>query len=562
MLVGAAGELVTLGAVLPFLALMADPSQALEYPQLQALFASLGWKDSSSILLPATAMFGVIAILSSAIRMLLIWVSNKVVFGIGYDLGVSIYKRTLYQPYSYHVANNTSEIIAGIGKAQSMVSNLLTPLINTGIAVVMAIAILAALILIDPVVAMAAGLGFSALYVLITVSTRRKLHRNSHIISAAQGTRIQAIQEGLGGIRDVLIDGSQNVYVARYEKVEATLRNANVVNTFIASSPRYLIEGVGMVLIAMLAYGLSQRDGGLIAALPVLGALAIGAQKLLPLMQQVYLGWSTILGNRGVIDDVAELMQQEIPQEYLVPNINGPLEFKKDIVLKDLDFQYARGGRCVLENLNLQIKKGSRVGFIGRTGSGKSTVLDLIMGLLEPSTGQILIDGEPLTTLNRRRWQARIAHVPQAIYLADASIAQNIAFGVERSHIDFDRVRHAANQAQIAEHIESLPQQYETSVGERGVRLSGGQRQRIGIARALYKRADVLILDEATSALDDSTERSVMESVQDLGLDLTIMMIAHRLSTLTAFDSIFELHDGHLLRQGSYQQVVDQRRNA
>lgn len=556
MLVGAAGELVTLGAVLPFLALMADPGKALEYPQLQDVFATLGWQDPNSILLPATIMFGVVAALSSAIRMLLIWVSNKVVFGIGYDLAVSIYSRTLFQPYSYHVANNTSQVIAGMGKAQGMVTSLLIPLINTGIAIVTAIAILAALLLIDTTIALVAGLGFTALYLLITVFTRQKLHSNSHIISVAQGARIQAIQEGLGGIRDVLIDNSQSVYIRRYEKVESALRNAQVTNTFIAASPRYLIEGLGILLIAALAYGLSQRAGGLMAAIPVLGALAIGAQKLLPLMQQVYVGWSTIMGNKGMIDDVVALVEQAIPKEYTAKGICPSLEFRETIALKGVGFQYSRDGTYVLKKLDLCIKKGSRVGFVGETGSGKSTALDLIMGLLEASDGQVLIDGRPLTAFNRRSWQSRIAHVPQTIYLADASVAENIAFGVEKSDIDYDRVRQAARQAQIAEHIESLPRQYDTSVGERGVRLSGGQRQRIGIARALYKRADVLILDEATSALDDGTESLVMQSLRGLGADLTIMMIAHRLSTLSACDCIFELHDGRLRRQGSYEQVI------
>jgi ABC-type multidrug transport system fused ATPase/permease subunit len=556
MLVGAVAELVTIGAVLPFLALMADSGKALEYPFLQRLFSMLGWQDMHSILLPATLLFATVAVASGAIRMLLFWVSSKVTYGIGYDLGVEVYRRTLFQPYRYHVARNTSQIIGGMNKVEVVMAALLTPLMASIIAALTSTAILVALILIDPVVASIAGIGFTVLYLLITLTTRHRVRKNSQIISQVHSTRVQAVQEGLGGIRDVLIDGSQGVYVDRFRRIDAALRKAQVVNTVIATAPRYLIEAVGMVLIAGLAYWLSLREGGLIAAIPVLGALAIGAQKLLPLMQQVYNGWASIMGNTGVINDVVDLIEQPIPGEYLDSAPLERLPFKQSITLQDINFRYAQKSENVLKALSLNIAKGSRVGFIGKTGSGKSTALDLMMGLLEPTDGRILIDGLPLTSSNRRNWQARIAHVPQTIYLSDATVAENIAFGIEKLDIDYDRVREAARKAHIAGHIEALPKQYETEVGERGVRLSGGQRQRIGIARALYKQADVLIFDEATSALDDTTEHSVMEAIRDLGPELTVMLIAHRLSTLSACDFIFELSAGQLLRQGNYRQII------
>lgn len=557
MLLGALAELATLGAVLPFLTLMAEPGKALEYPLLQQGFATLGWHDRQDLLLPATLLFGAIAVSAAAVRMLLLWVSNRITFGIGYDLGVEVYRRTLYQPYRYHVARNTSQIIAGMSKAQNVVKGMLLPLINAIIAAIMALAIFAALILIDPLVASVAGVGFTLLYLAITLGTRRKLRDNSRIIAGAQNVRVQAIQEGLGGIRDVLIDGSQELYVERFRQVDGDLRRAMVANTFIAGAPRYLIESIGMLMIAVLAYWLSQRDGGVAAAIPVLGALAIGAQRLLPLMQQLYNGWATIMGNLGDIDDVIDLIEQPIPAEYASPEPPRPLSFARGLALQDLCFRYAPGAPEVIRHLSLDIPKGSRVGFIGKTGSGKSTTLDLLMGLLEPCSGKILIDGVELTAANRRAWQARIAHVPQSIYLADSSIAENIAFGVERRRIDPQRLRRAARQAHIDQFIEALPEGYETLVGERGVRLSGGQRQRIGIARALYREADVLIFDEATSALDDCTESQVMQAIGELGGELTVLMIAHRLSTLSDCDRIFELEHGVLVRTGSHAEIID-----
>ncbi|GAB3374799.1 ABC transporter ATP-binding protein [Azotobacter armeniacus] len=555
MLIGTLAELATFGAVLPFLTLLASPEKTLEYPLLQQLFNLLGWRNES-ILLPTTVLFGSIVVVAALIRLTLTWASNKTTYGIGYDLGVEVYRRTLLQPYRYHVARNTSQIIAGMGKVQSVVSGLLMPLINILISVLLASSILFALILIDPAIAFAASTVFSLLYLLITLGTRHKLRKNGRIISQAHNVRIQAIQEGLGGIRDVLIDGSQALYVKRFRKVDADLRKAQVTNSFLGAAPRYLIEAITMLSIGVLAYGLSQREGGLAAAIPVLGALAIGAQRLLPQMQQIYQSWATMMGSRGNIEDVIDLLEQPIPPEYLRRDPPRPIPFERSIELRDICFRYAAEGQEVLRHLSLEIAKGSRVGFIGRTGSGKSTTLDLLMGLLEPTSGSILIDGIALTPANRRDWQAHIAHVPQSIYLADASIAENIAFGVERRNLDWHRLHEAARKAHIAEFIESLAEQYETSIGERGVRLSGGQRQRIGIARALYKQADVLIFDEATSALDDRTENSVMEAIRALGPELTVLMIAHRTSTLSDCDCIYELASGRLLRAGNHGQIL------
>jgi ABC-type multidrug transport system fused ATPase/permease subunit len=359
----------------------------------------------------------------------------------------------------------------------------------------------------------------------------------------------------LGGIRDVLIDGTQGVYIKRFWWVDASVRQAQAVNGFISTAPRYLIESIGMVFIAILAYWLSLREGGLSAAIPVLGALAVGAQKLFPQMQQIYFGWATVRGSQAALVDVVALLEQPIPDEYSKPLSRGATRLEHGITLRNLGFRYRNDAPEVIRQLGFKIPRGGRVGFIGKTGSGKSTVLDLIMGLLEPTSGSIEIDGRPLTGANRRAWQARIAHVPQSIYLADATIAENIAFGLDAHNIDQLRVREAARKAQLAEFIEALPAQYQTKVGERGVRLSGGQRQRIGLARALYKQADVLVLDEATSALDDATEKAVMRAIDALGKDMTILMVAHRVSTLRSCDRIFELKDGSLLREGAYQEL-------
>ncbi len=556
MLVGAVAELATLGAILPFLALIVDPARAASYPILQTLFGALGWTDPDQILIPATLLFAAIALGAGAIRVLLAWGSQKFVFRLGYDLGAEVYRRVLYQPYSYHVTKNTSEIIAGMNKVQIVTGGVLLPLMQAAIGTVISLFIFAALIAIDPLIALIAALGFGAMYLVVAYGTRGRLRKNSMVIARTQTKRVQIIQEGLGGIRDVLIDQAQPVYLDKFRRVNLAFTDAQTVNAFIGQAPRFVIEACGMVMIAGLALVLSTGTGGLVAALPVLGALALGAQRLLPLLQLIYNGWTQIAGNRQVLFDVLAILDLPIDDRFTASGETISLPFEREISLNGVSFRYGEDRPLVLDNITFSIKKGARVGLIGKTGSGKSTVIDLITGLLEPTAGEIRIDGELLTAENVTKWQKQIAYVPQAIYLADTTIGENIAFGVPPEVIDWNRVTDAARQAELAEFIETLPESYRTVVGERGVRLSGGQRQRIGIARALYKQVSVLVFDEATSALDNETEAAVMAAIGNLQRDLTILIIAHRLSTVAICDEVVKLEAGHIVAEGSHEAVV------
>ena len=421
----------------------------------------------------------------------------------------------------------------------------------------MLVAILIALISVDPVIALTAFIGFASIYATIIKITRVRLLRNGQQIASESTHLIKAIQEGLGGIRDILIDGSQAVYCHIYSSADMPLRRAQGSNTFISSSPRFGIEALGMLLISVLAFVLAKQADGIARAIPILGALALGAQRLLPVLQQAYSSWSGIQAGRASLQDALNLLDQPLPH-YADLTEMQPLPFQNHIRLINLSFRYAQETPLVLSNLNLSISKGSRVGFIGTTGSGKSTLLDIVMGLLHPVEGRLEVDDLPVTIANHRAWQSHIAHVPQAIYLADSSVEENIAFGVPRGQIDHERVKEAAKRAQIASVIEGWSNQYQTTVGERGIRLSGGQRQRIGIARALYKSADVIIFDEATSALDNATEQAVMQAIEDLEGDLTVLIIAHRLTTLKGCTQIVELDDGGIRRVGTYQEIVEQ----
>lgn len=555
MLFTSISEIVSIGAVLPFLGVLTSPDRVFSHDLAQPLIQVLRIQSPEQLLLPLTLVFGFAAMFSGGLRLMLLWATIRIAFATGADLSISIYRRTLYQPYAIHISRNSSEIINGvIGKTNSVTHSIFM-LLNLLSSIVMLSAILVVLLSVDPVIALAAFGGFGAIYGFIILMTRQRLRVNSERMARESSNVIKSLQEGLGGIRDVLIDGSQGTYCRIYRDADLPMRRAQGINSFISASPRFAMEALGMVFLAALAYVLSRQADGVVKAIPVLGALALGAQRLLPVLQQAHAAWTTIQGGRASLQDTLDLLDQPLP-DYADQPAAKPILFNSAISLQHLSFRYSDHTPWVLRDLNLNIAKGSRVGFIGTTGSGKSTLLDVVMGLLRPTEGILAIDGVPVIAANRRGWQAHIAHVPQSIFLADTSIEENIAFGVPKDKIDYERVRTSAHSAQISEVIESLPQKYKTIVGERGIRLSGGQRQRIGIARALYKQADVIIFDEATSSLDNDTELAVIQSIESLSPNLTILIIAHRLTTLRNCTQVIELGEGGIRRIGNYKDMV------
>lgn len=549
-------ELASLGMVLPFLGVLTSPDRVFQQPWIQPLVSGLGLATPHQSLLPLTILFAAAAVVSGATRLALLWGQTRLGNAIGNDLGSAAYRRTLYQPYPVHVARNSSEVVAALmTKINTIVYFIVIPTLTIITSVFIVLTILVFMLFVDLELTLMALLGFGCLYGIVVLITRHRLALNGQRATVSQNRVAQVVQEGLGGIRDVLIDGLQETYFRIYRQADSQLRRALSNIAIMGGAPRPVIEAFGIVLIAALAYTLAIRTEGVPSAIPVLGALALAAQRLLPLVQQVYAGWSSIVGGKDSLRDVLSLLEQPLPAFGNVSPVI-PMPFRKQINLCDLHFRYGAEDPWILSGIDLEITRGSRVGFIGGTGSGKSTLLDIVMGLLSPTMGSIRIDDVEIDQFNQRAWQSHIAHVPQAIYMADATIAENIAFGVPPQDIDLARVKEAAQRAQIASVIESWSTGYDTIVGERGMRLSGGQRQRIGIARALYKEADVIIFDEATSALDNDTERAVMEAINALSSDLTVLIVAHRLTTLEKCDQIIELGGGVIQRIGTYPEIV------
>ena len=543
MLVGALAEVASVGSVLPFLAVLTNPGKLGAVPVVGGLIAGLP-PGSNLIAITASAFIGMF-ILSGLIRLALAWVSQSLAFSIAYDLSVIAFAKLIRQPYPYYVERHSGEALSQFEKLHTITFTILLSGSQAVISSVVAVMLVALLIAVNPAVAIVSAGILVGTYLLISVAVRSILRRNSEVGSLHAMLRIKRVQEALGGIRDILLDRSQPAFERAFNLSADRCRHVSAINSFISLSPRIIIEMLGMVMIGAYAWILAGRPGGVAAAIPMLGAMALGAQRLLPLLQQSYAGWSSFAGNRQQVDDVLELLSlEDRTPPALTP---GSSVFKQSIRFAKVGFAYPVGGK-VLHDVDFTIRKGERIGIAGTTGSGKSTLMDLLLGLLDPTDGTILIDDHPLDDALRAGWQAEIAHVPQAIYLADDTLAANIAFGTPVDEIDPARVAAAARSAGISDFIATLDDGYQSMTGERGIRLSGGQRQRIGIARALYKNASVLVFDEATSALDTRTEQGIMTSVAGLASEMTIVMIAHRLTTLKDCDRIIHLEKGRIER--------------
>jgi ABC-type multidrug transport system fused ATPase/permease subunit len=550
MILSSIAEVVSIGVVLPFLGALSAPDTLMNTTLGKKFFTVLNINNPNDLLFPLTGFFIVAVIISALMRILLLAFQTRLGVAIGSDLSNEIFERTLYQPYQVHLSRSSSEIISAISsKVNLVIYTTIIPLMTIASSTLILAAIILALILIEPLGALLAFSGFGLIYLLIIFITKKQIAINGEKISKSSNQIVKALQEGLGGIREILIDGTQKIYCLAYRKADFSVRRAQAMNQILSGSPRFFVEALGICFITIIAYNISKRESGISNLIPILGALALGAQRVLPVMQQLYSSWSSLRAGKAALNDVFQLIKQPMPY-YFNKSSSDSINFENSIQLNNVSFSYAREGPKILNNINLKIKKGSCIGIFGTTGGGKSTLLDIIIGLLMPTTGRLEIDNVSIDMNNYRAWQSIISHVPQWIYLADSSIAENIAFGIPFEMIDMDRVRDAAKKAQIAEVIESWTDKYMTTVGERGVRLSGGQRQRIGIARALYKNKAILILDEATSALDTQTEIEVMNTINSSIKDKTIIIVTHRLSTLKFCETAYEITNGEIKNRG------------
>ena len=550
-------EMASLGAVIPFLSVLAEPENVFQMQYMQSFIHYFQITQASQLVLPITIIFIMLTIFSAIVRFIFLYALIRLSQQAGADLSINIYRHTLFQDYAIHVSRNSSEVINGIiTKTTTVTKGVIAPVLNFISTLVTIAGIIIVLIAVNISVTLTAFMGFGSLYLIVMYFTRRNLSGNSQRIAYKSDLMVKSLQEGLEGIREVLLNNNQQFYVEIYKNSDLQMRRATWRNEMIFSGPRFLMEAIGIGMVALIAYLATLQLGGINQFLPILGAFVLGAQKLLPAIQKAYSSYSRVKGSAYSLRDVIELLDQPIQNELKLSTPSA-IPFTKSIELKNLSFRYTKDSPWVLKDLNLTISKGSVIGIIGTTGCGKSTLLDIIMGLLPATTGELVVDKTVLDIKNKRAWQTLISSVPQDIYLCDGTIEENIAFGIPYENINHLQVKKAAEQAQISKIIESWDEGYKTIVGERGIRLSGGQRQRIGIARAFYRQSDILILDEATSALDDETELSVMNAIDDIDNGLTVIIIAHRLTTLKNCDMIIRLGSNHQTEIMSYAEIMD-----
>ncbi len=555
MVISSLSEVVSLGSLLPFLGALSNAEGLLSNRQLQPLLSLLQIQTTAQLVMMLALAFVVTVIVANGLRILTVNVRTHLAASISSDISCKLYDKTLLQSYNFHIQHNSSYLINSVTEdTRKLTIHILIPLLILITNSFLVLALVWGLFLIDGRMAIIAAVVLGSAYAGLYHLRRKLLQRNSWVLVERSQQQIKVVQEGLGGIRDVLLGGTQGFFQSAYREADRPYRHATASNEVLSQTPRYVIEALAMTAIGLLALSLGQ-DGDFSQAVPILGGLALGANRLLPALQHSFAALVKIQGARSSLQRILQGLQRPVdPLQLWVPDVGLGLE--EELRFEDVWFRYSDRTDWVLKGLNLKIEAKTTVGFVGSTGSGKSTTTDLVLGLLKPQQGRIWIDGLPLEGERLRQWQQNIAHVPQSIFLRDATIAENIAFGIPKEKIDFGQIRQAARLARIDEFIQGLSAKYDTYVGERGVKLSGGQRQRIGIARALYRQASVIVFDEATSALDNRTEKEVMAAINGLSRQFTIILIAHRLSTVEKCDRIFELNQGSLVAEGSYQELL------
>ena len=547
MIINGFSEVISLGAVIPFLTSLTNPENIQKLPYVKKIFIDTNLINQNQLLFIFSGIFALTSLLAAIIRSFNFWLNGRLAAYIGSDLSCECYARVLHQPYKNHVNKNSSTLISAATSQIQIIVDVLRSILQLVTSSILTIFLLLGIILINWKIALFFLFSFSILYIFIAIRIRKKLVSNGSIIVDSSVKQVKAIQEGLGFIRDIILENSQSRYINIYRKSDFKQRIYTVDNLFLRAFPRFALEAFGMISIAFIATFLVISSSNS-AVIPVLGAIALAAQRMLPSLQIVYSQWAFIKGSKASQATILSILDESTDFNT---NKSSRFSFKNNIKLKSVSFKYDKSSENILDSINLKINKGEKIGLVGKTGSGKSTLVDIIMGLLEPVSGTLSIDEKDLSLKKNKNllysWRSLIAHVPQNIYLADCSIAENIALGCSIEQINFERLKDVAEKAKISEFIERNPKGFYQRVGERGLLLSGGQRQRIGIARALYQNKSFLVLDEATSALDSSTELEVMESIKGLSNDLTLLIISHRISTLNCCDRVLKIENGKLI---------------
>ncbi len=539
-------DLVSIGSIMPFISVIMDSEATFNNPSFNAYFTYYGYASGEEIILPLTYFFISINIISAIVKIIIFWFQNKISVLCGNDLSRLAYTKTIYQPFEIHIKRNSGDVISSIvNNVNITVFGVLYMVLLFISSLIFSLAILGGILLIDPIISLIALATLCFFYIPISIYLKGRLERNSKIVDLGQKKIIRFIQEALGGIRNLILDKSHEFFINKYNEIDFSLRDAVAENKFLGSVPRYVIEALVVILMALLGLYYAYQPNGMSAGLPILGFIALASQKLIPNMQQIYRCYASIAGSKENLDDTLQILNQDLVTNDDDRESQKKIKNFQKLSLQNISFRYTHEDPLIFDNISLDIYKGEKVGIVGVTGGGKSTLVDLILGLLKPESGQIFIDENNIENV-KNSWQKIISHVPQDVYYSDDSFAKNIAFGSDIKNINQDKLIEASKNARILDYIMKQDDKFDHTLGESGVQLSGGQKQRLGIARALYKDSHLIIFDEATSALDEKTEKDVVNSIKSIDSEKTVLIIAHRLSTIKHADRIVSIDNGKI----------------
>ena len=558
-------DMIGVASILPFMAVLTYPSIFETKFFLYSMFEFskiIGIENNQQFLFALGILVFITLLLSLLFKAFTTYFQVRLVMMREFSIGKRLVEGYLHQPYSWflnrHSADLGKNILSEVGQ---VISFGLKPLMEIIAKVILVIMLIILLILVDPKLALIVGCTLLVAYYFIFNLVRKYLNRIGEERVKNNEKRFKVVTEAFGASKEVKLGGLERIYINLFSdsaKIFAlTQASAFVINQI----PRFILEAVAFGSILLLILYTMADTGSFNNVIPILSLYVFTGYRLLPAAQQIYASFTSMSFAGPSLDKLHDdLKNLKKFNENTEKNI---LTLSKKIILKNINYSYPNSSRTALNNINLIIPANSKVGFVGTTGSGKTTTVDIILGLLEAQKGTLEVDDTIITNQNTRAWQRSIGYVPQQIYLSDDTVEANIAFGQEIKNINKEAVEKAAKIANLHNFvIEELPNKYQTTIGERGVRLSGGQRQRIGIARALYHNPQVLILDEATSALDNETEEAVMEAVNNIGKNITIILIAHRLNTVKNCDIIFKLEKGRIVDQGSFESLINNNYNS
>jgi ABC-type multidrug transport system fused ATPase/permease subunit len=565
MAIMAFAEVASVAAIGLFMAVVANENVLGQTHFIGRIYQMSGPGNPADFIYFVGVVALILLVATALVSMLTVWRTARFAARVGQEIADSLYRYYMHQPWLFHAAGSSAELTKKIASESYIVAaQIIYPFMQINAKAILTLFMIVGLLILNPWVVLIALVIFGCAYAVLYRMIRQRLVRNGRRISELATRRYKLMAEGFGGIKDVLLLGRQDDFVKRFQDSGTELSRSLSANDALAMAPKNFMDMISFSSVILLVLYLTRNyEGDLASILPVLALYALAGFKVLPGFQQIYHAVATIKASSPAFDSIkADLKKSHaaIGLEASHAATGQITSFTQAIDFRDVTFTYPAKLQPALKSVSVRIPANKTIGFAGSTGSGKSTLIDLVMGLLPPDAGEILIDGVPLIPANTRSWQNMIGLVSQSIFLSDASIKENVAFGIPLEKIDIHRVQEVLALAHLEEFIAELPEGIETRVGERGVQLSGGQRQRIGIARSLYHNPEVLVFDEATSALDGITEKSIMQAIHHFAGRKTIILIAHRFTTIQKCDVIYFMEKGRIVDQGTYKELME--RNA